>query len=136
MDPDRSTRKVIRTPTATWRATMGSVKREDRSHIVGTVGRWVMWQPHAKLLRQETHVILVQGETLLRPKPPWTQQVQSHKKASGTQGPGPPPANIHTASSTTDPRQYLLPDSDREGEVVRVIEVQVPDKGSRSQLVQ
>ena len=34
----------------------------SHSSIVGTVGRRAMWQPHAKLLRQETHVILVQGK--------------------------------------------------------------------------
>ena len=45
------------------------------------------------------------------------------------------PQSSYAAPPERDPRQFLLPDSDREELVVRVTQICVPDKGSRPQLV-
>ena len=67
-------------------------------------------------------------------KPTNTRQVQS----SEDQGPhdqDPQPSTETTPTTSEDPRQYLLPDSDEEGSAAGVNEVRVQDKGSYPQSV-
>ena len=66
-------------------------------------------------------------------QPPRTHQVQTSEDKDEQPGAGTTNTTQDTTQST-DPLQYLLPDSDEEG-AVRVTEVRMKDKGSRPQLV-